>query len=181
MLGLFINPDLWMYLGLEEKSLGSGIWWDPRRVIDVMVRRTIDGKLQAIDIRSDYLLKYLQARQMCLVVGHYRQLLLFKPTQSQIDAFQTGDITIGSAIQGAKALLQNWGLQQRGGSEGINISKGGCISGSRCHHLRSISKIPGQWSRLSIPAPSPCQQRSGRSRRLAGGIRGAQREEHMMA
>lgn len=110
--GLSINPDLWMYLGLEEKSLGSGIWWDPRRVIDVMVRRTIDGKLQTIDIRSDYLLKYLQARQMCLVVGHYRQLLLFGAAQNQIDAFQTGDITIGTATQGSKALLQNWGLQQ---------------------------------------------------------------------
>lgn len=110
--GLFINPDLWMYLELEEKSLGSGVWWDPRRVIDVMVRRTINGKLEAIDIRSDYLLKYLQARQMCLVVGHYRQLLLFNPAQGQIDAFQTGDITIGSAAQGAKALLQNWGLQR---------------------------------------------------------------------
>lgn len=110
--GLFINPDLWMYLGLEEKSPGSGIWWDPRRVIDVIVRRTIDGKLQTIDIRSDYLLKYLQARQMCLVVGHYRQLLLFRPTQNQIDAFQTGDISIGTATQGSKALLQNWGLQQ---------------------------------------------------------------------
>jgi hypothetical protein len=110
--GLFINPDLWMYLGLEEKSLGSGIWWDPRRVIDVMVRRTIDGKLQTIDIRPDYLLKYLQARQMSLVVGHYHQLLLFKPTQSQIDAFQTGDITICTATQDSKALLQNWGLQQ---------------------------------------------------------------------
>lgn len=61
--GLFINPDLWMHLELEEKSLGSGIWWDPRRVVDVMVRRTIDAKLQTIDIRSDYLLKYLRARQ----------------------------------------------------------------------------------------------------------------------
>jgi hypothetical protein len=77
-----------------------------------MVRRTIDGKLQTIDIRSDYLLKYLQARQMCLVVGHYRQLLLFGAAQNQIDAFQTGDITIGTATQGSKALLQNWGLQQ---------------------------------------------------------------------
>jgi hypothetical protein len=110
--GLFINPDLWMYLGLEERSLGSGIWWDPRRVVDVMVRRVIEGNLQTVDIRAEYLLKYLQARQMSLVFGHYRQLLLFSPTKSQIDAFETGELTIGSASQGSKALLQNWGLQR---------------------------------------------------------------------
>lgn len=121
--GLFINPDLWMYLELEEKSQGSGIWWDPRRVVDVMVRRTIDGKLQTIDIRSDYLLKYLQARQMCLLVGHYRQLLLFNPALSKINAFQTGDVTIGTPAQGAKALLQNWGLQAGIGHRGQYLQR----------------------------------------------------------
>jgi hypothetical protein len=117
---LFINPDLWMFFELEEKTPGSGIWWDPRRGADVLVRRVIDeGCLETVEIRTDYLLKYLQARQMSLLVGHYRQLLLFNPSQSAIAAFVTGDLTLGSVEQGAKAILQNWGLRQglTGGAE----------------------------------------------------------------
>lgn len=110
---LFINPDLWLFFELEEKAPGSGIWWDPKRGVDVLVRRLIDdGNLETVEIRADYLLKYLQARQMSLVVGHYRQLLLFDPPQSSIGQFVVGDLTLGSAEQGAKAILQNWGLRQ---------------------------------------------------------------------
>jgi len=110
---LFINPDLWMFFELEEKTPGSGIWWDPRRGADVLVRRVTDeGHLEAVDIRTDYLLKYLRARQMSLLVGHYRQFLMFNPSQSAIGAFVTGDLTLGSVEQGAKAILQNWGLRQ---------------------------------------------------------------------
>lgn len=117
---LFVNPDLWMFFELEEKTPGNGIWWDPRRGVDVLVRRVIEkGRLETVEIRTDYLLKYLQARQMSLLVGHYRQLLLFNPTQSAIGGFVTGDLTLGSVEQGAKAILQNWGLRQglTGGSE----------------------------------------------------------------
>ena len=118
---LFINPDLWMYFELEEKTPGSGIWWDPRRGADVLVRRVIDeGRLETVEIRTDYLLKYLQARQMSLLVGHYRHLHLFNPSQTAIGAFVKGDdLTLGSPEQGAKAILQNWGLRQglTGGAE----------------------------------------------------------------
>ena len=117
---LFINPDLWMFFELEEKTPGSGIWWDPRRGADVLARRALDGgRLEIVEIRTDYLLKYLQARQMSLLVGHYRHLHLFEPSHSMIAAFVEGDLTLGSAGQGAKAILQNWGLRQgfAGGAE----------------------------------------------------------------
>jgi len=117
---LFINPDLWMFFDLEEKTPGSGIWWDPRRGADVLLRRVMDeGHLETVEIRTDYLLKYLQARQMPLLVGHYRHLHLFNPSQSAIGAFVAGDLTLGSPDQGAKAILQNCGLRQglTGGAE----------------------------------------------------------------
>jgi len=101
-----------MYLELEERTPGHGIWWNPRRGVDVLLRRAIDnGRLEIVDIRTDYLLKYLQARQMSLVVGHYRHLLLFDPPQRAIDAYVEGDLVLGSPESGAKAILQNWGLR----------------------------------------------------------------------
>jgi len=110
---LFINPDLWLYLELEEKTSGSGIWWDPRRGTEALIRRVIDeGNLETVEIRSDYLRKYLQARQMSLVVGHYRGTLLFDPPQSYIEAFVEEEVTLGSPEQGVKAIFQNWGLKK---------------------------------------------------------------------
>ena len=110
---LFINPDLWLFLELEEKSPGSGIWWDPRRGVDVLQRRVIDhGNLKVVEIRTEYLLEYLRARQMSLIVGHYHQLLFFDPTQESVESFVKEDLTLGSPDQGAKAILQNWGLRQ---------------------------------------------------------------------
>lgn len=109
---LFINPDLWLSLELEERTDCSGIWWDPRRGLDVLVHRVIeDGKLEIVEIRVEYLLKYLQVRQISLLVGHYRQLLFFDPPQSAIDSFVKGEMTLGSLDRRAKALLQNWGLR----------------------------------------------------------------------
>jgi len=105
----FINPDLWMYFELEERTPGSGIWWDPRRGVDVLVKRVLDdGRLKIVEIRADYLLKYLRARQMSLVVGHYRHLHFFNPPPAALTAFVQGDVKLGSAGQGAKAILQNW-------------------------------------------------------------------------
>jgi hypothetical protein len=49
---------------------------------------------------------------MSLIVGHYRQKLLFDPPQTAIDAFVKEDVTLGSAEDGVKAILQNWGLGQ---------------------------------------------------------------------
>jgi hypothetical protein len=111
---LFINPDLWLFLELVERAPGAGIWWEPRTGVDILVHRAIDGgSLEIVEVRTGYLLKYLQARQMSLVVGQYRQLLLFNPTQSAIRKFVEGDLTLGTAEHGAKVILQNWG-QRRG-------------------------------------------------------------------
>jgi hypothetical protein len=107
----FINPDLWMFLELEEKAPERGIWWDPRRGVDALIRRvTENGNLETVEIRPAYLFQYLQARQMSLIVGRYRQKLLFDPPQTAIDAFANEDLTLGSAENGAKAILQNRGL-----------------------------------------------------------------------
>lgn len=110
---LVINPDLWLFFELEEKAPGNGIWWDPRRGVDALIRRVIDqDNLEIVELRTDYLLKYLQARQMSLVVGHYRHLHLFNPSESIIGAFVEGELVLGSPGQGTKAILQNWGLRK---------------------------------------------------------------------
>lgn len=108
---LFINPDVYLYFKLEEKVVGSGIWWDPKKGVEALVHRVLDNdNLIVVDIRVDYLQKYLQSRQMSLLVGHYRQLLLFDPHIDAINNFVKEDVTLGSVDQGAKAILQNWGL-----------------------------------------------------------------------
>lgn len=108
----FINPDIWLFLELEEKTPGAGIWWDPRRGIDVISRRVIEnGNHEIVEIRSEYLLKYIKARQMSLLVCHFRRLLLFDPTQRLIDTFVKEDFNLGSPEQNAKIIVHNWGLE----------------------------------------------------------------------
>lgn len=111
---LFINPDLWLFFELEEKASGHGIWWDPRRGVDALVRRKIDdANLETVEIRVDYFLKYLRARQMALVVGHYRHLHLFDPSPGAIGMFAETekDVVLGSPEEDAKAIVQNAGLR----------------------------------------------------------------------
>ena len=106
---LFINPDLLLFFKLEEKPANSGIWWDPPKGIEAVWQRVIDqDNLEIVEIRVEYLCKYLQARQMALLVGHYRDLRLFNPAQSTIGMFTEGDLTLGSPEQGVKALVGCW-------------------------------------------------------------------------
>lgn len=108
---LYVNPDLELYFELEEKP--SGIWWDPSRGSEILRRRVIEnGNLYVVEIRTDYLQKYLQARQLSLVVAHYRHLHLFDPSPETLEAFVEGNLEQGSPDQGAKAVFQNWGLRQ---------------------------------------------------------------------
>jgi len=110
---LFINPDLLLYFQLEEKKCGSGIWWDTRLAVDALLHQVIDqNNLEVVEIRVDYLRKYLQARQMSLLVGHYRHLHLFNPSESAIERFVEGELTLGSPEKGAKVIFQNWGLRE---------------------------------------------------------------------
>jgi hypothetical protein len=114
----FINPDIWLYLELEEKTPGTDIWWDPRRGIDVVSRRVIEnGNLEIVEIRSEYLLKYIKARQMSLLVCHFRRLLLFDPIQHLIDTFVKEDFNLGSPEQNAKTIVHNWGVEHGATSE----------------------------------------------------------------
>lgn len=110
---LLVNPDLWLLLGLEERTPGCGIWWDDRYGVEALRRRNIDnGALAIVEIRVEHLVKYLRARELSLVIGHYRHLHYFNPPQSAIDAFVSGELTLGSPDADAKALLQNWGLRR---------------------------------------------------------------------
>lgn len=105
---LFVNPDVWMFLELEETPAASGVWLDRKRGIEVMRRRTVEvGNLQIIEIRVPDLLRYLKARQQTLVVGHYRHLHLHRPSQDVIDAFTKEEVTLTG--DNAKAMMQNWG------------------------------------------------------------------------
>lgn len=121
--GMFINPDLWMSLGLEERSPANGIWWDPRRAADVLIQRVNAENLHTVDIRTDYLLRYLQVRQLSLLIGHYRQLLLFIPPKNAVDAFVEGELVIGSPESGTKAYFQNWGLRRDGLDRGDYLQR----------------------------------------------------------
>ena len=106
----FINPDIRLFFELEEKTPGSDIWWDPRRGVEALRRCVIDvDNLEIVEIRTDYLLKYLKMRQMSLVVGHYRGLSISDSPQSIIEKFVQGDITLGLPEQGVKVIVQNCG------------------------------------------------------------------------
>ena len=37
---LLINPDLWLFLKLEEKA--SGIWWDPSKGVEAVRQHVIE-------------------------------------------------------------------------------------------------------------------------------------------
>ncbi len=108
---LFINPDLELFFEFEEKT--AGIWWDSRRGVEVLRRQTIEsGNLQIVEIRVNYLKKYLQQRQLSLMIGQYRHLQLLNPSSNSIEKYAvTEALTCGSTDQGSKAVFQNWGLQ----------------------------------------------------------------------
>lgn len=108
---LMLNPDVALYFKLEEKPHGSGLWWDPRRGVEVIRQRVINGgAFELIEMRVDYLLKYLRMRERALVVGHYRHFHFLNPPQAVIDAVVKGEVVLrGSG--GAKAIIQSSDLQ----------------------------------------------------------------------
>ena len=103
---LFINPDIELFFELEEKT--NGIWWDARRGVEVLRRCTIENEnLQIVEIRVDCLKKYLQQRQLSLMVGHYRHLHLLNPSPDTMEKYVEEDLEYGSPDQGSKAIFQN--------------------------------------------------------------------------
>lgn len=110
---LLVNPDLQLYFNLERKS--TGIWWDPERRQEVLRRGDGEnGNLHYIDIRTEYLLRYLKARQLSLLVGHYRHLHLYSPPEKSSRMFVQEDVVHGSPERGVKVTVQNWGLRNDG-------------------------------------------------------------------
>lgn len=106
-----INPDIVLQLGLEERPPSSRTWWDPRNGNEVL--QITNGAVdETVNIRTRYLLEYLRARQMALLVGHYSHLHLFAPTAEQIAAFEVADVEVGAPENLAKALFWNWGLRK---------------------------------------------------------------------
>ncbi len=65
-----INPDICLYLGLEEGEGASGTWWDVRRGKEALRRRLVEDEgVLAVEIRAEYLMRYLRARRQALVVA----------------------------------------------------------------------------------------------------------------
>jgi len=103
---LVINPDLWLFFELEEKT--SGIWWDPPKGVEVVRQHVIKpGEVEIVEIRVEYLRKYLQAGQMALPVEHIRRVQLYNPPQEMIDRFGECTLTLGSPGQGMKAIINS--------------------------------------------------------------------------
>jgi hypothetical protein len=109
---LFLNPDVIISLSLVEKISGSGVWWDTRTSSEAIKHCVSDKNIESIQIRSDYLRRYLRARQMSLLVGHYAHRHLYNPSDKDIASFTEGEVILGSPKEHAKALFQNWGLRK---------------------------------------------------------------------
>jgi hypothetical protein len=103
-LAVMLNPDIILYLGLEERAKGSGVWIDPRTGTDVIVQSKQDALSEA-KIRTPYLRNYLRARQMCLLIGQFQRRLYFNPSRELMESYETGDSIIGAPRDGAKALV----------------------------------------------------------------------------
>ncbi len=112
---LAINPDLLLFLGLHERTAGSGIWWDPKGGVEGVNHHVTESE-ETVQIRSDFLRRYLKARQMSLLVGHYSHRHYYDPPEAAVSAFVEEDVTLGSPKEGAKAIFQNWGLRTDTGS-----------------------------------------------------------------
>jgi hypothetical protein len=112
---LAINPDVLLFLGLQEKIVGSGSWWDPKGGVEGVIHRVTENE-ETVQIRSDFLRRYLRTRQMSLLVGHYTHRHYFDPPDSAICGFVEENVTLGSPEERAKAIFQNWGLRTDTGS-----------------------------------------------------------------
>ncbi len=108
---LFINPDLLLYFELEKKP--DGTWLDPRSGAAALRDKVIKNTLQVVDIRPDYLRKYLRARQQSLLVAHYRRRYLFDPCPETVEKFVQGEVKHGSLPKGARGIIQNFGTAER--------------------------------------------------------------------
>lgn len=105
---LFINPDILLYLRLEEESPGQGIWIDPRRgLIALTHQKEKNSNLETVKIRSEYLRSYLRVRQSPLVMAVFREISLLEPSIEQQTSFVSNDEKIINSDKTAKVFIQN--------------------------------------------------------------------------
>lgn len=102
-----ITPDMVLFLGLEEQPNNSQVWIDPRHAIEVLRVGTTDSNARIVEIRTRYLLRYLQARQKSLIVGHYRERRLNNPTPEERALLVGGEHTLELPNLRAKAIIQD--------------------------------------------------------------------------
>jgi phage terminase large subunit-like protein len=103
-----INPDLWLFLALNEKREPEHVWYDDEKHCDV-IRMADDGKAKHILIRTDYLKKYLQARRLQLVVSEYRQAIVRPGDDDRFKDFVCGTEVISSNKKNAKVVVESYG------------------------------------------------------------------------
>ena len=85
---LLINLDLWLFLKLERKIRNMVV---SAQGVEAVRQHVIEaGELETIEILVEYLCKYLQTRQMALLVRHIRRLQISNPPQEMIDRFEEG-------------------------------------------------------------------------------------------
>lgn len=110
---IILNADLTLYFELIEKPHGSGNWWDPARSVEVIRQQRLEA-LEFVEIRTDYLLKYLRVRRCALVTGHYRHFHFLNASDAAIAALQEGEIVL-SGPNSSKATIQTWQSEELGG------------------------------------------------------------------
>jgi hypothetical protein len=109
-----INLDLVLFFGLEARADGAKAWLDPRTGSDVVVVAT--GQRTTVEVRLSYLNRYLRARQMNLLVAHFRRMLYYDPGPAVLNAFTEAEVTVGSPGSRMKAWLFNAGPRDGFGS-----------------------------------------------------------------
>ena len=111
--GFLVNPDIVLFHGIEERSPSSGVWIDPRHGTEVLRHTRADrGGVELVEIRSSYLLKYLQVRSRSLLLGHYQDRRVYGPTPDELAAFGSeGEVFCGSPANRRRVQFENRGLE----------------------------------------------------------------------
>jgi hypothetical protein len=103
---LFLNGDIKFNFSLKETSPGSGIWRDVSKSAEV-VREVRTSSMLKIEIATAYLKRYLQVRQMALLVGHFSQRWKEAASHDELAAYKSGDLELGNFSHQAKVLIEN--------------------------------------------------------------------------
>lgn len=92
-----INADLCLHLGLEETNSGSSVWVESRTGTEVLRQRSSADTFRVVEIQRNYLLRYLRDRRRALVVGHYADARVDRPTPEERALFVPGRVELERA------------------------------------------------------------------------------------